>query len=93
MFLVDTDVLSAPRRRERNPKAVQWVKTQRASDMYTSVVTAGGIERGVTQQRQRNQQFADELASWLDRLIPGTRTARCQWTPQPRAVGDNCLRT
>ena len=29
MFLLDTDVLSALRRRERNPETVRWVETQR----------------------------------------------------------------
>ena len=69
MFLLDTDVLSALRRRDRNPEVVRWVETQRTSDMYLSVVTVGEIERGVTQQQQRNPSFASELAIWLDRML------------------------
>ena len=69
MFLVDTDVLSALRRRERNPDIVRWAETQRTSDLYLSVVTVGEIERGITQQRQRNPSFAQELALWLDRVL------------------------
>ena len=34
-----------------------------------SVVTVGEIERGVTQQQQRNPSFASELAIWLDRML------------------------
>ena len=42
MFLLDTDVLSTLRRRERNPETVRWVETQRTTDLYISVVTVGG---------------------------------------------------
>ena len=69
MFLLDTDVLSAFRRRDRNPAMVRWVEAQPTSDMYISVVTVGEIERGITQQRQRNPTFAEELAVWLDRVL------------------------
>ena len=69
MFLLDTDVLSALRRRERNPAAVRWVETQRTADLYISAVTVGEIERGITQQQPRNPSFAGELALWLDRAL------------------------
>lgn len=69
MLLLDTDVLSALRRRERNPKVVHWVEAQRMADMYISVVTVGEIERGIAQQRQRNPTFAEELAVWLGRVL------------------------
>ena len=97
MFLVDTDVLSALRRRDRNPKAVQWVETQRTSDMYISVVTVGEIERGITQQRQQNPRFAGELATWLERvlswyqdrvLLVDTATAR-RWGQLSANLGHN----
>ena len=69
MFLLDTDMLSALRRRERNPEAVHWVATQRISDLYLSVVTVGEIERGITRQQRRDPSFAQELALWLDRVL------------------------
>ena len=69
MFLLDTDVLSALRRRERHPEAVRWVKTQRTADLYISVVTVGEIERDITQQQPRDPSFAGELALWLDRVL------------------------
>ena len=69
MFLIDTDVLSALRRRDRNPQAVGWVESQRTSDLYISVVTVGEIERGIKQQKQRNPGFAMDLALWLDRIL------------------------
>ena len=69
MFLLDTDVLSALRRRDRNPETVRWLETQRTSDMHISVVTVGEIERGIAQQRRHNPPFADELSRWLDRVL------------------------
>ena len=69
MFLLDTDVLSALRRRERHPEAVRWVETQRTADLYISVVTVGEIERGIAQQQPRDPSFAGELALWLDRAL------------------------
>ena len=69
MFLIDTDVLSALRRRDRNPETVRWLEAQRTSDMYISVVTVGEIERGITQQQRHNPPFARELSLWMDRVL------------------------
>jgi predicted nucleic acid-binding protein len=69
MFLLDTDVLSALRRRERNPEIARWVGTQRTTDLYLSVVTVGEIERGIARQQRRDTAFAQSLALWLDRML------------------------
>ena len=41
MFLIDTDVLSALRKPERSPTVVAWLRQQRSTDIYVSVVTVG----------------------------------------------------
>ena len=69
MFLMDTDMLSALRRRDRHPDAVHWLESQRTSDLYLSVVTIGEIERGIAQQQRRDPSFAVELVRWLDRVL------------------------
>ena len=69
MFLIDTDVLSALRRRERHPAIVRWVEGQRTTDLHISVVTVGEIERSITQQQRHNPAFARDLAVWLDRVL------------------------
>ena len=69
MFLIDTDVLSALRRRERHPGVVQWLEAQNTSDLYLSVVTIGEIERGIARQRRLDPSFARDLALWLDRVL------------------------
>ena len=69
MFLVDTDVLSALRRRERNPAIVRWMSKQRSTDLYLSVVSVGEIERGIARQERRDPVFARALSAWLDRVL------------------------
>ena len=69
MYLIDTDVLSALRRRRRNPDVVRWIESQRMADLYISVVTVGEIERGIVQQQRYNPDFARDLTVWLDRIL------------------------
>lgn len=69
MFLIDTDVVSALRKRQRHPEIARWVEAQRSADLYLSVVTVGEIERGIERQQRRDPVHAHALADWLDRLI------------------------
>ena len=69
MFLIDTDVLSALRRRDRHPELVRWLQAQRTADLYLSAVTVGEIERGIARQQSRAPSFARELSLWLDRVL------------------------
>lgn len=69
MFILDTDVISALRRQDRNPEIVGWVRGQQATALHLSVITLGEIERGIARQRQRDPVFGRELASWLDRVL------------------------
>lgn len=69
MFLIDTDVLSALRRRERNPAVAEWICGQRTTDLHLSVVSIGEIERGIARKRSRDPAFAGALAAWLDSVI------------------------
>ena len=72
MFLLDTDVLSMLRRRERNPAVARWVAKRRTADLHLSVTSIGEIERGIAQQQRLNPAFADAadaLAAWLDSLV------------------------
>ena len=69
MFLLDTDVLSAFRKRDRNPGLLDWMSAQRMSDLYISVVSIGEMERGIARQEHRNPEFARTLATWLDGVL------------------------
>ena len=69
MFLIDTDIASALRRRQRNPMVVQWFDMQRTTDLYLSVMTIGEIEHGIAIQERLNPPFAQDLATWLDSVL------------------------
>ena len=69
MYLIDTVILSELRKPKRDVRLASWIKKQRTSDLYLSVVTVGEVERGIVQQRTRDPDFATALASWLDRVL------------------------
>lgn len=95
MFLVDTDVLSALRRPERNPNVVAWISAQRTADLYLSVVSVGEIERGIVRQEANDPTFARALADWLDsvlalygdRVLPVDLSTSRRWGRLAGAIG------
>ena len=66
MYLLDTDVVSALRRPERNVVVSAWVRNQTADSLYTSVITVGEILYGIARQRRRQPEFAAQLERWLE---------------------------
>ena len=69
MFLIDTDVLSALRRRERHPNVAEWVSRRRTTDLFLSAVSVAEIERGIFNQERRDPAFARVLNVWLDDIL------------------------
>ena len=61
MYLLDTNVVSALRRPERNPAVSQWLLGQSPDDLYISVITVGEIEYGIALQRRTQPEFASRL--------------------------------
>lgn len=68
-FLLDTDILSAIRRKQRHQNLEKWLLSINSLDVYISVVTIGEVERGITQQRRNNPAFAEDLQRWLDTIL------------------------
>ena len=66
MYLLDTDVVSALRRPERNAVVAAWVRNQTPDSLYTSVITVGEILYGIARQRRRQPEFAARLERWLE---------------------------
>ena len=97
MIIIDTDVLSALRRSERDANFEAWFKRQRESDLFLSVVTIGEIERGIQRQQSINPEFARTLASWLDsvttiygeRILPFDLAAARRWGQLSARIGSN----
>lgn len=69
MFLLDTVVLSELRKRERNVGLTQWIIGKNDGELFISVVTVGELERGIRQQRTKDNVFAQRLADWLEQLL------------------------
>ena len=96
MYLIDTNVLSALRRRDRNPAIVNWIEHQRTADLHISVITVGEIERGIVQQQRRNPAFARNLSVWLDlmmdlygnRILPVDVATARRWGQLSAAIGN-----
>lgn len=102
MFLLDTNVLSELRRRERtHPKVAAWADTVHASDLFLSAITILEIEAGTLQLARRDASQGRVLRAWIDgkvlpafadRILPidtavAQRCARLH-VPDPRAERD-----
>lgn len=66
MYLLDTDVVSALRRPERNAVVAAWARNQTPDSLYISVITVGEILYGIARQRRRQPEFAVQLERWLE---------------------------
>lgn len=96
MFLLDTDVLSSLRKRQRHPRTVQWIASQMGSDLFLSAVTIGEIERGIERERGNQPQFAMALETWLNqilgsygnRILPFDVPAARRWGQLSAALGN-----
>ncbi|CAN7575565.1 type II toxin-antitoxin system VapC family toxin [Pararhizobium sp. LjRoot238] len=72
-FLLDTNVVSAARRPERQSAEFRnFLTSFDADSAYVSAVTIMEIEFGIMRERSHDAAFADELARWLtDVVLPG----------------------
>ncbi|MBT9096387.1 type II toxin-antitoxin system VapC family toxin [Methylovulum psychrotolerans] len=68
-YLLDTDILSAIRRKQRDQNLEKWLRSINPADLYLSVITIGEVERGITQQQRMNPAFAEDLRRWLDTIL------------------------
>lgn len=66
MFLLDTNVVSAVRKKDA--QAVEWVSRQPGGTLYLSVITLGEIARGVELRKRKDPASANRLAVWMQQL-------------------------
>jgi predicted nucleic acid-binding protein len=103
-YLVDTNVISELRKRERADPAVQaWFASIADEEIFLSVLTVGEIRQGVERIRRRDPSAASALDRWLDRvvemhrdrLVPVDRLVAEEWgrmnVPDPLPVIDGLL--
>lgn len=69
--LLDTNVVSALRRPDREPAVAAWQASVRETAAWVSALTLFEIDLGIARVRRRDPVFADELAQWRDgRVLP-----------------------
>ena len=71
MYLLDTDVVSELRRPKPHKGVLNWIGGVPADRLFLSAVTVGEIQAGIEITRERDEAKAEELASWLDRVVAG----------------------
>ena len=71
-YLVDTNVISELRKRERgHPAVVRWAASVEPTDIHTSVLVIGEIRRGIGLKRRSDAAQAAALEVWLDQVRVG----------------------
>jgi len=87
-FLVDTNVISELRKRERaDPNVARWVAATPLRDIGTSVVVLAEIRRGIELKRRHDPEQARGLDRWFahmreglgDRVLPITEPIAEMW--------------
>jgi predicted nucleic acid-binding protein len=72
MFLLDTNVLSELRRRDRaNARVLAWADSVHPADLFLSAITILEIEAGALMLQRRDKAQAAVLRTWIDdRVLP-----------------------
>lgn len=91
MFLLDTNVLSELRRRDRtNPNVAAWSDHVDALDLFRSAITILEIEAGTLVVRRRDEAQGAVLRSWIDNKVLPAFEDRI--LPVDTAVAQRCAR-
>lgn len=68
-FLLDTNVVSELRKKERMDRRVRaWFDEVAPEDLHLSVLVVGELRRGIERVRQRDAAQAAALERWLQRV-------------------------
>ncbi|MCL2850206.1 MAG: type II toxin-antitoxin system VapC family toxin [Micrococcales bacterium] len=65
-YLLDTVVLSAMRRPEREPKLVTWLATCKPEELYLCAITMMEVEIGVLSKERDDPAQGAVLRNWFD---------------------------
>jgi predicted nucleic acid-binding protein len=68
-FLLDTNIISEIRRRDRaHPNVARWVNSTPVEEIGTSVVVLAEIRHGIELKRRRDPQQAVSLDQWFTQM-------------------------
>lgn len=103
-FLVDTNVISELRRRDRcHPGVRAWAGDTPMVRMHTSVMVIGEVRRGIERARACDRDHAAALERWLaevviqleDRIHPVSQAVAEEWgrlaAPRKRPIIDTMI--
>jgi predicted nucleic acid-binding protein len=103
-FLVDTNVISEIRKRERaHPNVARWVEATDPREIGTSVLVLAEIRRGIELKRRQDPIQAEGLDRWFarmrerlgDRVVPIDEAIAQAWAvlslPHPLPLVDGLL--
>jgi hypothetical protein len=91
MYLLDTNVVSELRRRERtHPKVAAWADSVAPADLFLSAITILEIEAGVLTIERRDPAQGKVLRTWLDGKVLPAFAERI--LPVDTAVAQRCAR-
>jgi predicted nucleic acid-binding protein len=103
-FLLDTNVISEIRKRERaHPNVVRWVARTAVEEIGTSVLVLAEIRRGIELKRRSDPQQAKSLDRWFsqmrmrlgERVLPVDESVAEAWAllgiPNPAPLIDGLL--
>jgi predicted nucleic acid-binding protein len=91
MFLLDTNVLSELRRRDKtNPKVAAWADAIHPSDLFLSAITILEIEAGTLMLQRRDIAQGAMLRAWIDEKVLPAFAGRI--LPVDTAVAQSCAR-
>jgi len=65
-FLLDTCIISEPKRKQPSERVLEWLDEQDESKLNLSVLTVGEIKKGIT--RLESSRKKAELEKWLEQL-------------------------
>ncbi|MFC4628085.1 type II toxin-antitoxin system VapC family toxin [Promicromonospora alba] len=72
MYVLDTNVVSALRRPDREPLVADWARTVPLVDQYVTALTVAEIERGVVRKEDTDPAQGTVLRRWLaEHVLPG----------------------
>ncbi len=103
-FVLDTNVVSEPRKRSRADAGVmRWLSSVEDEELYVSVLTIGEIRQGIEGIRGRDPVQAGHLESWLaglrrdyaERILPVDLETAGEWgrmnPPDPVSAVDGLM--
>ena len=71
MYLLDANVVSELRRFRPHKAVLNWIGEISAERLFLSAATVGEIQTGIEITREQDTEKADELESWLERVVDG----------------------